>query len=65
MAEVDDTLRLKFEQIQFQQQQKLLKRKELKQKQKSDVERSLKAEQSTVSAFGIDDDLDLKVNIQL
>lgn len=62
MAEIDDTLRMKFEQIQMQQQQKLLKRKELKQKQKVDQESSLKTEQSSLSAFGVDDDLDLRVS---
>ena len=65
MADNDeDALKRQFEQLQLQQQQKLQKRKEKKQKKQQDDESkaaALEAEKTTASAFGVDDELDLKV----
>lgn len=63
MADNDEeALKKKFEQLQLQQQQKLQKRKEKKQKQQDDARtEALEAEKTTASAFGVDDELDLKV----
>ena len=66
MADNDeDALKRQFEQLQLQQQQKLQKRKEKKQKKQQDDESkaaALEAEKTTASAFGVDDELDLKVS---
>lgn len=63
MAENDEeALKKQFEQLQLQQQQKLQKRKEKKQ-QEAAKQQSLEAEKTAASAFGVDDELDLKVSI--
>lgn len=68
MADANDAaLKKKFELLQQQQHQKLENRKKKKQQEeKQKIEQNsniqLNMEKSSSSAFGIDDELDLKVN---
>lgn len=55
----EEDLKKQFDMLQLKQQEKLKKRKELKQKQKEAS--ALEAEKTTASTFGVDDNLDLKV----